>query len=208
MFTASTDITSEKDRIISFSRERFFQNGFQSTTMDSISSELHISKKTIYKYFQSKDDLIDQILGKLMKFVIRNMNDIINSDSNAVEKLNNVANFFMSMAINIGFAWLEDLKRHSWKRWKRIEAFRRRMILKNFSLIVEQGKKEGLVIDRPNIILITTLISAIQGVINPDFFLKNNIKPTDGASVILEVVVGGMLTKKGRKLFKQIKSDS
>jgi AcrR family transcriptional regulator len=51
-------------------------NGFHKTTMDEIAKELRISKKTIYKHFSSKDELVRAVfvrirndLGKLSRLL-------------------------------------------------------------------------------------------------------------------------------------------
>ena len=61
--------TPEKDKIIEYCSSRFFRDGFYYVTVDQIASELRISKKTIYKYFASKDDLVEAVTNNLMKEV-------------------------------------------------------------------------------------------------------------------------------------------
>ncbi|MBK7254925.1 MAG: helix-turn-helix transcriptional regulator, partial [Ignavibacteria bacterium] len=56
--TADIKATEEKEKILNYSRNKFHREGFYKTSMDEISSELHISKKTIYKYFSSKEKLL------------------------------------------------------------------------------------------------------------------------------------------------------
>ena len=48
-----------KDKIINKATEMFLKLGFKSVTMDDIACEMCISKKTIYKYFQNKEVLIE-----------------------------------------------------------------------------------------------------------------------------------------------------
>jgi len=52
-----------KDTILEKSKELFLRNGFKTVGMDDIAQSLHISKKTIYQYFPSKDDLVKAVLG-------------------------------------------------------------------------------------------------------------------------------------------------
>ena len=53
---------SEKDKILNYSKDRFFKDGFYKVTMDNIASGMRISKKTIYKYFTSKESLVESIV--------------------------------------------------------------------------------------------------------------------------------------------------
>ena len=54
-----------KDKIISKAKEMFLKLGFKSITMDDIACEMCISKKTIYKYFSSKEELVSECVNYL-----------------------------------------------------------------------------------------------------------------------------------------------
>ncbi|MEE9364013.1 MAG: TetR/AcrR family transcriptional regulator [Cellulophaga sp.] len=48
-----------KEKILHKAADLFLSLGFKSVTMDDIANEMGISKKTIYKYFDNKVDLVD-----------------------------------------------------------------------------------------------------------------------------------------------------
>ena len=48
-----------REKIIELISEKFFREGFSRTTMDEIATDLHMSKKTIYKFFSSKEELLN-----------------------------------------------------------------------------------------------------------------------------------------------------
>ncbi|MBL7128958.1 MAG: helix-turn-helix transcriptional regulator, partial [Ignavibacteria bacterium] len=50
--------TDDRDKILNFARQKFHREGFYKISMDEIAKELHVSKKTIYKYFPSKEKLL------------------------------------------------------------------------------------------------------------------------------------------------------
>ncbi|MFN9581658.1 MAG: TetR/AcrR family transcriptional regulator, partial [Bacteroidota bacterium] len=49
-----------KNKILSESQQLFLRYGFKSITMDDISRELGISKKTLYQFFTDKNELVHQ----------------------------------------------------------------------------------------------------------------------------------------------------
>jgi AcrR family transcriptional regulator len=51
------------DRILSESLRLFKKNGIRSVTMDDVSKELGMSKKTIYQYFANKTELVEKVLA-------------------------------------------------------------------------------------------------------------------------------------------------
>lgn len=49
------------DNFLNVSAELFKNNGLHNTTMDDIAHEMRISKKTIYKKYRSKNELLSKI---------------------------------------------------------------------------------------------------------------------------------------------------
>ena len=56
-----------KNKIVEQSLKLFFNYGIQHITMDDIAEKCGVSKKTIYKYFENKDDLLHQIIELQVK---------------------------------------------------------------------------------------------------------------------------------------------
>ena len=53
---------SKKDEILKLAFDRFYDGGFRATGIDTVMAESGISKRTLYKYFPSKEDLIEAVL--------------------------------------------------------------------------------------------------------------------------------------------------
>ena len=56
-----------KDKIVELGEEKFFREGFYKTRMDDVAIELRMSKKTIYKYFPTKTDLVMEVAHHFTK---------------------------------------------------------------------------------------------------------------------------------------------
>src|ERR1035437_3093749 len=68
-------------------KELFFEFGIKNLNMDEISRKLGISKKTLYRYVKSKEDLIEKLFDyELSKWIV-NSADIGCLNVNAIEKL-------------------------------------------------------------------------------------------------------------------------
>ena len=65
----------------------FRKNGYQKTTVDDIASALHISKKTLYKVFPSKETILHEALWHETKEVLKIFNETLPSDSRADTEL-------------------------------------------------------------------------------------------------------------------------
>jgi len=195
----------EKEKILSFASEKFMRDGFYKVTMDEIAREMRISKKTIYKHFSSKQALVEATVENLMHTLKNSLSKITDQNFSAIVKLNNYSSFLIKAAFQVSDRWLSDLKLHSPPLWEKVDKFRKVTFISNISKIVDQGKKEGTIIDKPNMLIITIMLAEIRSVINPDFLLNNNISAKQAGKTAFDIIISGILTKKGRKLNKQFK---
>jgi AcrR family transcriptional regulator len=193
----------EQNKIIEHTEEKFFRDGFYKTTMDEIATELRISKKTIYKFFPSKDDLIHSIAKFFMNRMKSKILPALQSDKNAIEKLGDLINILAKASDKISAARMEELKRHYPSIWNEIDNFRTEMMFGNITKVIDQGKKEGLFIDYPTNIVMNVLVASVRNIVNPDFILNNNFSIIEAARYAFKIIIGGIVTDKGKKIFNQ-----
>ncbi|MDX1601449.1 MAG: TetR/AcrR family transcriptional regulator [Salinimicrobium sediminis] len=77
----------EKDIFLKKVSELFLQNGAKSLTMDDIAKELRVSKKTLYKVYESKENLLEEILEFNIEKVLFKMQHLDENVDNAVERM-------------------------------------------------------------------------------------------------------------------------
>jgi AcrR family transcriptional regulator len=75
----------------------FLNYGFKSVTMDDLANELGISKKTIYKYFQNKVELVDASIDFVQNTIDTAVRDIVQLKLNAIEENFAVKQVFQNM---------------------------------------------------------------------------------------------------------------
>ncbi len=61
----TTQPVSKKDQIIHAALAEFRENGFAAVSMDRVSTRAGVSKRTVYKYFESKDQLFLAIIVQM-----------------------------------------------------------------------------------------------------------------------------------------------
>ena len=83
------DPTSDpRQRILLAAREHFFAYGYSALTMDGLAAELGMSKKTLYKYFPSKDSLLQEIMSRRTGEIEEGVDRILREESlDFVEKV-------------------------------------------------------------------------------------------------------------------------
>lgn len=193
----------EEKKIISYATNEFLENGFYKTSMDQLAKGMKVSKKTIYKFFPSKHSLLEIVLLTFQKKVRRELDSIVDSDKCLVEKLKLVGEFFAKFSLKINKKLLSDFFNHQPELWKKVDDFRTSVIEDIWGKLINQGKREGLIIDKPNKLIITIILSALRGVINPTFLMQNNISTNEAFNETFSIIINGILTEKGKLEFEK-----
>ena len=205
--TADIKATEEKEKILNYSRNKFHREGFYKTSMDEISSELHISKKTIYKYFSSKEKLLEEICSGTSCDIGNRLDSIVDGKDNVVIKFVRILNFHSNFSRNISDKWLRDLSIHAPDIKKNIDEKKNERINKVVEKLLEQGKKEKLIEDYPSKLIIMVFNSSLTSALNSDFLINNNFSMHDAFRITYEMLLNGILTEKGKVQFYKTKTD-
>ena len=84
-----------EQKIIEKSTELFLNLGFKSVTMDEIASALGVSKKTIYKYFNNKTDLVNAVTNHVFDSISCGIDHICHLNMNPIDELFSIKRFVM-----------------------------------------------------------------------------------------------------------------
>jgi AcrR family transcriptional regulator len=193
----------EKVKIIEQIEDKLFKEGFYKTTMDDVASELGMSKKTIYKFFPSKEDLVMAIAKHFMNRMKSKIVPALNTDKNAIEKLAELINILATASEKVSPKRMDEMRKYFPNLWNEIDSFRTKMMFGNITKVIDQGKSEGLFIDYPTNIIMNILVASIRNIVNPDFILNNNFSIIEAARYAFKIIIGGIVTEKGKKIFNQ-----
>lgn len=191
----------DKDKIVVYSKDTFLKNGFYKITMDEIASGLRISKKTIYKYFPSKNKLLDAVVRTFQISIKKRLNKIIDEQDNSILKIKSLANFMANLSFEVSQKIMYDLQTHRPDLWKKIDKFRTNIIEEVWENIINSGKKEQCIVDKPNDIIMTIILASIRDVINPTFLITHNYSMKEAFEITFEIIISGILTEKGKNLY-------
>lgn len=192
-----------KEKILNHTFKIYSLNGFRKTTMDEIADELGMSKKTIYKFFPSKTNLIEAVVNRIMESMKTGVAQSLTEGTDCVYKLHKLSLFIAERVSEINMKWIADLQIHAPFIWNKVEKFRKKIIMDNMINVIIDGQKKGFIVEAPIEIIMTIIISSLTGVVNPEFLINNNISAKNAVQNTLDIVFGGILTKEGRKIYKQ-----
>ncbi len=197
-----------KERILEIARHKFFNEGFIKTSIDEIAREYHISKKTIYKHFKTKDDLLNQVVKDFTAKVSDSIIEIMQSKKNAIDKLIEVLNLIQNNMKQISLKYLDDIQKHKPKLWNYFEKFRKENLEKIVNHTIEEGKREGLFEAVDPEIVFRVFYGAVRNVLIPEFLISNPISSDEAVKKTFDILLNGILTNNGRKLYKRQKKEN
>ena len=198
---------TQKPIILNHGFELLMNDGVRSFTVENLASCLCMSKKTIYKFFPTKETLIDKIVSFQLSQIEAKIKIVLDSDSNPIQQFLGVMNIFYNSTAKLKIEQIGELKNRYPKMWQRIENFRlnRR---EDFYSILKNAQDEGFVRKSLNIELISTMYTnIINSTFQPEFFIENSLMPKDVLPALVEMVSGGLLSEDGRKYYDQIKGN-
>jgi AcrR family transcriptional regulator len=189
-----------RSHILSTAKSLFLQFGFSKVTVDEIASRLGISKKTIYKYFASKDELINTLLVQAMDEMDAQCKGILRRDDlSFVDKLREMMKNIAIQYSAMHRPLMEDLERNAPHIWRRIAEFRTRLVNEGFGKLLKEGIGQGMFrndIDDKLILLIYQ--NMIESSINPQTLVNVPYSAVQVFEAIIKVIYEGILTPEAR----------
>ncbi len=82
----SYDVKDKKKLILESAKKVFDKFGYSKASMDDVAKEACLGKGTIYYYYDSKEDIFLEILKQLEECLSLEINNLINSKPNFIEK--------------------------------------------------------------------------------------------------------------------------
>lgn len=197
---------SVKDNILEKAEAMFMRLGVRSVTMDDVSKELGMSKKTLYQFFENKDELVSCVAHAHLDKEKAEFLSIANVAENAIDELHKIARCIRKNFSEINPSMLFDLKKYHPEAWKIFLNFKHSVILGNIQKNLVRGIEEGYYrqdID-PEILSIMR-VEQVQMLFDEQIFPKSKFDFTEVQMQIFEHFVFGILTDEGRKLFTNFK---
>ncbi len=206
LITTSKKHTADREKILKHSRNKFHQEGFYKISMDEIAADLHISKKTIYKHFPSKEILLKEICSDTTCIIKSKIEEILFGSEDVVVKFVRLLNMHSNMTMNISDKWIKDLTIHAPGIKQSIDEMKNDQVNKVFTKLLEQGKREGLIENYPTPIIIASFNSSLMAVVNHDFLINNKFTIHHAFKITYEMLLNGILTNTGKEIFKKTKA--
>lgn len=190
----------------------FLSKGYKNTTMDDIAQGLTMSKKTLYKYFPGKFELLSAAFD-LLKTRLSVQVDTVITDQNRpyALKLKSFLSTIANHLAPINPELLADLRIHAPEIWEEMQEYIRESAFLRFQKLIEEGKENGFIAPHINKTMVVLIYaSAIQYIIDPRFLaqfpdqmIKGFVaKPSEVYDQVISIIFEGIFTESSRNDYK------
>lgn len=203
--TAKAELPSSnktvRQKVVTAARRHFLAHGFRSVTMDDLAAELGMSKKTFYAHFPGKVALIEAVMRDKLASIEADLERITTLRGvNFMDALHELLSCLQQHTGEIQPAFLRDIRRDAPEVFTLVEKSRAEIIERCFTRLLGDGRKSGMIRnDVPVRLVIEILLAATHAIMNPAKLEQLNLTPRAGYSAILDVILRGVMTAKGRE---------
>ncbi|MFZ5940948.1 MAG: TetR/AcrR family transcriptional regulator [Bacteroidota bacterium] len=195
-----------KERIIRKAGEMFAMYGIRSVTMDSISEELGISKRTLYETFTDKNTLLTEVLLFHKESQEKLAQEIIENADNVIEAMVEIMRNSVEIMKSVNPLFFHDMKKYHIEIH---ESLMKKGEVRNYNItrsILEKGIKQGVFQDFLDIEIVNHTIHSLFNLFADEskFPLTSNTREVIWKNTI-RPYLKGICTDKGCKLIDQFK---
>ena len=163
-------------------------------TLDGVTAIIHISKKTIYKYFQSKQDIYRYILGKTSSYINEKQKD--NPDLSIREKLERIITIVTPYELQVDIARIPELETAEPEVFADIvQAYLNQWVA--VKEVIAEAIEQGVVRPEctPNFI-VAMLYASMTNFLREAFLKEENLSYTEAVRRLAEIVLNGIVIAK------------
>lgn len=201
-------------KILEVAYKFFIEKGYRNTTMDEIAQTLGISKKTLYKYFPGKLELLAAAFKMLTTKLSIKVNSLLDNELipytvKLKSLLTNVAKDIAPINPKI----LEELREFAPEIWKELLDYIRESGYLRFQKLIQEGIKKGYVLPNTNVAFVVFVYtSAIQNLIDNKFLSQFpdemreifDLSPAQIYDQAIQIIYTGILSEEAQRELRQI----
>jgi AcrR family transcriptional regulator len=198
---ASADEKERREKILVKAEEMFLQHGYSKVTMEEIASSLGMSKKTLYRFFANKKELVRSLMTERQCEFMEHIDDIWKSEAaDFIAKFRMTLDYVGERSSKINK--FQDIQRVEPELWKEIHEFKKGKIFDRVRGLLEAGFAAGVFrsdVDRE--ILILVYMNAVESIVNPETLAELPYTGGQAFEAISKIIFEGILSEEGRRKY-------
>ncbi len=188
-----------RQSILELSYSKFAVYGFKKVTIDEIAAELGISKKTVYKLFSSKEEILREVVLGKMNSLLEIFGKIQSMKESSVDKIQAISEI---VGTHINEQWqriLTEVRLNAPGLFKEIDAIIQEKLALGWQKIFVDGQKNGWIRkDIDPVVFTTAYVGVVRELMKTDFLSKHALTESEVPKQVFRMFTEGILTEKGR----------
>ncbi|MBU1011584.1 MAG: TetR/AcrR family transcriptional regulator [Bacteroidetes bacterium] len=196
---------SEKEEsILKKSLELFSTYGIRSVSMDDISTNQGISKKTLYRFVKDKEELISKVVAATFKENSKRIESLLDPSFNAIEEVLAVVRFFTEMHQSHSANMIFDLQKFYPEIYSVFRKNRNEKLSSFFETNLKKGMIEGLYRENLDVNVVKRIIIHLsESIIESDNFTFEEITSPHFIKEMYSYHLHGIVSEKGHEFLNQ-----
>ena len=193
-------------KILDTAGEMFMRCGLRSVSIDDICNRIHISKKTFYMHFRSKEELIEALLGSMRKQREAQV-AVTNRSSNAIDiAMHEISEARTNNANDLFYNFFYDLRKYYPDIEARHESAMRQVMFDHFCRGLRKGIEEGYFRNDLNVEATVVLMHSHIMTTITDLRNYTKMSPTEITIFIADSFLRLITSAKGWEYYQQNKN--
>jgi AcrR family transcriptional regulator len=192
-----------KEKILERAVQDFLSYGFKNVTMDDLAQKLGISKKTIYEYFDNKNQLVFEASHAIFDTVMADITNIYKQETNPIQGLFEIKKIALKFLIDDQQSPQYQLQKYYPKIYSELKEKELTVLGSHFKKSLEKGIKTGLFRSEIDTDFVTRLyFNGIRGIRDISLFPVKKYKIEKLLIQYFEYHFRAIATPKGLELFQ------
>lgn len=169
--------------------------GIKQITVDMIAEKCGISKKTVYKYFSSKHEIVDRIITDIIDELGKRFDEIDLSPSAPIDKMYDIFSSMYQLLGSLSVPLLHDIKTGYPEINTRIDDFRtshKDLVKRTIEAGIGSGDFNADI--KPDIAA-EMIMGAAEKVIHPEYIISHNLTVEQTLNSFKSFIVNGLVKK-------------
>jgi AcrR family transcriptional regulator len=193
------------DRIVQAAYHLFIKFGIRSVTMDDVSREISVSKKTLYRCFKDKDELVRITIGKHIAQMNSTIEQIQQREEDPILQIVNIAEFMVHFKREINPAVLYDLRKYHPETYELLVQHRDTAAYNNIMQNIESGISKGYFRTDLDVEVVTRIwVFLVFSLFENEIFSGSEIQFERAYKEMVRYHLNGIATPAGREKFECI----
>jgi hypothetical protein len=200
------EFSNEKEiAIIEQVNQVYLKRGMKSVTMDDMAKELHISKKTLYKYVKNRAELVKKSTCFHVKKEQKLVEEIQSKNLNPIQETREIAGFIIDTLSKVNPVVHYDLEKYFPDSWELLNEYFSGFVYTSILTNLENGQKLGVYRDNFSAEIIAKIfISKLDAIFDASLFPPEKFTFAQVYIDFIQHHLYGIVSEKGSKILNQI----